>query len=317
MVNRVLSYTSACLGLPIKVLHDVDLVKSLVKSKFVPLRHMQLCLTNKCNLKCSYCVCQDSDRSKELKLGQVKSILWEAKRCGCRALTLTGGGEPLVYEDIEEVVRYSGDIGIKVGLVTNGVLLERLPKDVVWCRISFDSFRDFKTIEYGVNKAVNKFSSIVWSFSYVLTKQIGDLKKIVEFANDRNFSHVRVVDDVLNVSEDIMNEAKMYLKGIDEKVIYQSRVNPIRGYKKCLVSILKPTIAADGKIYPCCAIQCAIKKEKHDFPERYNMGDYKDLHKVVKNQRYFDGSVCDICYYSHYNDLLKIMMEDVAHKEWV
>jgi len=129
---------------------------------------------------------------------------------------------------------------------------------------------------------------------------------------------VRVVSDILNPSDVAIAMAKMKLRGKDYKVVYQARTKPTKGRQKCFISLLKPTIAADGLIYPCCGAQYAIKDRKHDFHELMSMGTMdRDLVDVISKQIYFDGSVCDRCYYDNYNEMLGLLMDEVKHKEWV
>ena len=103
-----------------------------------------------------------------------------------------------------------------------------------------------------------------------------------------------------------MKKAKEQIKGIDQRVIYQDRSYPTKGMKKCLISLLKPIIAADGKVYPCCGIQYAVKNEPLDF--HHNMKG--SLERIHDAQKHFNGELCDICYYSKYNELLNLLMEE-------
>lgn len=321
------SYATSSKQLLLKILKDIELMKSIKDHKRILLRHLHLCLTNKCVLNCKYCVCKDRDKKAELEIGAVRDLLGGVSRQGCKAITLTGGGEPLMYENIQAVIDECLDLGIRVGLVTNGMLLDKMPQSVAWCRISFDSYRKLDdivgdpkekiTLEEKIIEAVKLSPHTAWSFSFVLTEKLGDLKKVVEFANQNNFTHVKVVGDALNPSDEIIERGKEELKGIDDKVIYEPRTKTERGSKKCYVSLLKPTVSADGKIYPCCSFQCAIMNKRGDFPEEHNMGEYWELEKVSYKRKYFDGSVCDRCPYSHYNELLGKLLQDVKDEEFV
>ena len=303
------SYTSAN-GYPIKLLTDIELINSIINSKKILLRHLQLCPTNKCNQKCEFCSCSDRDKNLELSFKEVDKILVTAKKHGCKGITITGGGEPLLHPNIKEIVNRCHELGIKVGLVTNGLLLEKIPYNVAWCRVSFDPSRKLLP---KFKKVILKNPHIDWSFSYVLYKTPHNLKDLVMLANELKVTHVRVVSDILNPSVNMMRMTKRLLKGIDKRVIYQDRSEPTRGTKKCLISLLKPIVGANGKVYPCCGIQYAVKNEPLDF--HHDMG--KDLEKIQNKQKYFNGSLCNVCYYNQYNEVLNLLMDDVEHKEWV
>lgn len=310
------NYTSADIDLPIKVLHDTELVTSIVKDNYIPLRHLQLCLTNRCQLNCRYCSCRDRDKGVEMPLIDAATKLREAVDLGCRGVTITGGGEPLLYPHINEVIRAAESIKIKVGLATNGLALGNLYVSPDWCRVSFDSRRKYKALAYELRKAVKRHPIADWAVSFVAYEGLGELKKIVKFANSNKFTHIRIVADILNPDDALINEAKRLLKGIDQLVIYQYRSNPTHGNDKCLISLIKPTVAADGTIFPCCGAQYAIGTDAdRDFPMSMSMG--KDLKTLIQRQQYFDGSRCGRCYYENYNKLLGYLMQGVEHKEFI
>ena len=313
---RANSYTSASIALPVKILQDGVLMEQIVNEKIVPLRHLQLCITNKCNLSCQYCSCGSRDKNIEMPFVDAIRLLDEAKMYGCKAVTVTGGGEPLMHPDASDILNACLGRQMKVGLVTNGLLLERLDAQVDWCRISFDSHRTFRPLALILNRVMKKQMKIDWAFSYVAYKDdnYNELKKLVNYANHHDFTHVRVVGDILHPSDEIINACKRALKGIDKRVIYQPRTNPTAGRLNCRISLLKPTVAADGTIYPCCGAQYAIK-DKGDFPKSMSMG--KNLGEIIDKQQFFDGSMCEVCYYDSYNSLLDLLMSEVKHGEFV
>jgi len=317
------SYSSADIDIPVKLLHDRELVDGILEHKRILLRHLQLSVTNKCNLTCTYCSCRDKDKSLVLSLERILYILQQAKQVGCRAITITGGGEPLLHPDINDIIKECKRLDISVGLVTNGIAISKLEEGVRWCRISFDSDRSFSS-KYikGIEAAIEKFPDTDWAFSFVATNEgrknnFGDLKKVVQFANAKDFTHIRVVADILHPNKKIIKHTRRILREIDEKVVYQDRAKPTRGQKKCWISLLKPVIGTDGKIYPCCGVQYAIKNTKNDFISRMSMGDGENLENINQQQECFNGSVCDICYYQGYNRLLSLLLQDLEHKEWV
>ena len=58
-------------------------------------------LTQRCNLRCDYCFGQYYTQSEELPLEQSKDLLSQFYALGVRRLGL-GGGEPLLYKDIDQ-----------------------------------------------------------------------------------------------------------------------------------------------------------------------------------------------------------------------
>jgi len=85
-----------------------------------------IALTYRCPCRCVHCCVSASERHKqsELETWQVKSVIDQAKRLGVLQITFTGG-EPLLREDIAELVRYAHDAGLLTRINTSGILLDR------------------------------------------------------------------------------------------------------------------------------------------------------------------------------------------------
>jgi MoaA/NifB/PqqE/SkfB family radical SAM enzyme len=81
-------------------------------------------ITQRCNLRCSYCFGQYYSEIDELTFTQASRILSELYALGARRLAL-GGGEPLLYEDIDELIKFAIKLGFDVGLNSNGILVSQ------------------------------------------------------------------------------------------------------------------------------------------------------------------------------------------------
>jgi cyclic pyranopterin phosphate synthase len=93
-----------------------------------PPRSVRLSLTDRCDLACIYCRPAKSDTYLEehLDLDGWKTMVRGLVAAGVRRVRLTGG-EPLLYRDIVEVIRFLGDLGLDdLALTTNATRLERL-----------------------------------------------------------------------------------------------------------------------------------------------------------------------------------------------
>jgi MoaA/NifB/PqqE/SkfB family radical SAM enzyme len=82
-------------------------------------------VTNRCNLRCSYCNTPFLD-PRDLPLDQVKMLFRRLRGMGVIRLGLLGG-EPLVRKDIGQMLAMGKDLGFYVSLNTNLVLYERMP----------------------------------------------------------------------------------------------------------------------------------------------------------------------------------------------
>jgi cyclic pyranopterin phosphate synthase len=91
---------------------------------------LRISVTDRCNLRCTYCMPLDVEfksREELLSFEEIARVARVAARLGIRSLRLTGG-EPLLRRDLDELVRQLVAIpGIdEVAATTNGLLLAEL-----------------------------------------------------------------------------------------------------------------------------------------------------------------------------------------------
>ncbi len=92
MENRIASYTAASV-FPAKILVNPELMQEITEDKRIPCTHLQLNVTNKCNLNCPFCSCSARDKRLELSYDKIMEIMSKAKKIGCNAVTITGDAE--------------------------------------------------------------------------------------------------------------------------------------------------------------------------------------------------------------------------------
>ncbi|MDD4941269.1 MAG: radical SAM protein, partial [Candidatus Omnitrophica bacterium] len=81
-------------------------------------------ITDRCNLRCAMCSqWRTSHNEREMSADQWKRFIDELASMRVRVLTITGG-EPLLRDDLTEIIRYAKGRGIPVHLCTNGTLID-------------------------------------------------------------------------------------------------------------------------------------------------------------------------------------------------
>ncbi len=159
---------------------------------------MEVNLTNRCNLRCRWCICKTSRSLAEIKTEPLLTWLAEAKGAGLKAVTWSGGGEPTIHPDFISIVRSTTRIGIEQGLMTNGI--DKSILDVCnhfkWVRFSVDTLNP---IQYSKDKGSPSLHVVLdnikkvrsWSDCRIgincnvsddLTT--GEAIKLIEFANE-------------------------------------------------------------------------------------------------------------------------------------
>lgn len=125
--------------------------------------HVQLIISDYCNQYCNFCAYRTKGYSSSELFGEkdlggevnrnpkrmippekIWEIISDCKEMGVKAIQLTGGGEPTVHPNFDEVCAGVFEAGIDLAVVTNGLLirpktrrLELLARSC-WTRISVD-----------------------------------------------------------------------------------------------------------------------------------------------------------------------------------
>ena len=101
--------------------------------------YLRISLTEKCNLRCTYCMpsegVQLSPRQHLMNADEVYEIAKVFVANGVNKIRLTGG-EPLVRKDFKEILKRLSTLNTTLSITTNGILVDRF-------------IEDFKT--YGLN----------------------------------------------------------------------------------------------------------------------------------------------------------------------
>ena len=104
-----------------------------------------LAITHRCNLKCRFCHVTET-RFAELDTVRTKRVIDRLDHMGVAVISISGGGEPLLRQDFDEIINYAAAKGLYVKLTSNGTMprakYERLLKSgVEEIGISLDGVR--------------------------------------------------------------------------------------------------------------------------------------------------------------------------------
>lgn len=97
--------------------------------------YLRISVTDKCNLRCSYCMPPEGvpplEHADLLSFEEIVAVVREAVKLGFRKIRLTGG-EPLVRKGIVDLVRMIKAVdGVEyLGMTTNGILLDRFAAEL-------------------------------------------------------------------------------------------------------------------------------------------------------------------------------------------
>ncbi|HSV50072.1 MAG TPA: radical SAM protein [Candidatus Acidoferrales bacterium] len=170
-------------------------------------RHVPLVMsynvTRECNMKCSHCYINATDKKldNELSTQEAKAVIDQIYQVSSPLLILSGG-EPLMRNDIFELIEYGSKKGLKIGLGSNGYLIDdavaKKLKDagIATVSISLDSnipaqHDEFRGVSGAWEKAVNACKA--------LRKQ-GVLVQVNTTLTHDNYDQI---DDIMTLAESI------------------------------------------------------------------------------------------------------------------
>lgn len=87
---------------------------------------LQIELSLDCNLRCIYCY-RDSGEAlrNELKIAEILHVIEQAHELGAEEVVIVGGGEPLLYNKIFDVLDFLHHNSQRITLFTNGTLINK------------------------------------------------------------------------------------------------------------------------------------------------------------------------------------------------
>ena len=172
------------------------------KAKFVPLV-LSWNVTRQCNLKCPHCYINATDKKpiNELTTEEAKNLIDQICEVS-RPLLILSGGEPLLRSDIYELIRYGASKGLKMGLGSNGSLIDdatakELKKaGIETVSISLDSHipeqhDEFRGVKGSWEKAVNAIKAL---------RKNGVLVQVNTTLTQQNYDQI---DDIMSLAESI------------------------------------------------------------------------------------------------------------------
>ncbi|WBW96324.1 radical SAM/SPASM domain-containing protein [Oceanirhabdus sp. W0125-5] len=303
---------------------------TIKNTKAIKLNTVYLHLTQRCNLNCSYCYNKHNlnGNKGELTLEQWKDTIDKLRNNGVQNYILTGG-EPLLRDEIIDIVKYIKRFDSNVALLTNGTLLHKnsdLLQFVDKVTVSLDSIDD--KINDANRSNSNKYNLInnlkvvapeyrhKFTVRSVLTnKNLDKIDEIKAFVEENlNMNHITALFSPNSPEEvALIPDYSAYLSKIRG-----SELNEFSsGVINCGACFNELAVDANGDLYPC---QALIKDDlkignilSPDWLEALKTSkvtcDFidRDVHKIEKckdcDYKYICGGGCRAIAYNVYGDL--------------
>jgi radical SAM protein with 4Fe4S-binding SPASM domain len=154
-------------------------------------------ITSKCNLNCDFC--SQKLLQKDMDLEFAKKQLRIFKKLGIVFINYTGG-EPLLYKNLYELLKYGYELGFKQIIVTNGLLLDKnmyIIKYIISLGVSLHGNKEihnkltnvdsFKRITNNLSKISNNIKVNINCTAEKLNMNYETFKFLAEYCKNNSF----------------------------------------------------------------------------------------------------------------------------------
>lgn len=146
-----------------------------------------------CNLNCSYCDTKYALKPKTGKLMSIDEIIKEVEKYNCKNITLTGG-EPLIHQNVNELIDTLVNKGFKVNIETNGSI--PIDKYLNRCLVTMDYKLPSSNMEKYMN--LDNLEKLTENDCLKFVTEESDLDKIEEIIKNYNLKCFIYISPVFN-----------------------------------------------------------------------------------------------------------------------
>lgn len=276
-----------------KIIWHPEKLQSFLKEEVVAPIYVRFKPTNRCNHRCFYCSYEPDfgdirrvSRKDEIPREKLMEIVSDFKNIGVKAVTYSGGGEPLVHPNISEVLEKTLDYGIDLSMITNGQKLNGKNAELLgqgkWVRISSDSYtaklfsetrRVPEDLFYELKNNIQNFArtkspKCVLGINFVVQeKNAPHVYDSIKFFRELGVNNVKVTPE--HIPKGFIEYHAPFKDSVIEQVAkarldfpefgihdtyeadFKLTESNKRTYSKCYVMQTIPTIGADSVVYFC------------------------------------------------------------------
>lgn len=329
-----------------KILKHLDRVNTWLEGENPFPITVELDMTNICNHRCPECVGSyfQQRNGESLSLPRAAGIIEQLAEAKVRGLIFTGGGEPLCHPATGRIVKRAYDLGLDIGFITNGSLIDQEMAEILvtrckWIRVSLDAhcpeiFKKvhgvarFGNVLNGIRLLVETKGTATIGVGY-LTDEDTDLYDAAVFCKRLGVDYIQFRP----LQEHAWGTFGYRQAGVAEqiprcldlstekyKVLYSKHKYDCmddkdygRHYGKCYGQQFATVIGADGCMYLCCHFRgydryCFGNLKTHSFRYIWN----SERRKEVINNIDFKDCV-PLCRCNTFNQTLWNSKQPIEH----
>ena len=300
-----------------------------------------------CNNKCKHCFFGTNTKYAPIIIPKEKimALFDELKELGVKGIEFTGGGEPLTHPNCVEIISYAIECGFNVGIVTNGLLLEKIEEIIdklTFVRVSLDAGTS-ETYKYvhGVDtfdKVISNLKNIISKYGgnkigigyLILPYNVKDIVCAAELVKviGARFIQYRPASLTYEVKAEVWHEAHEEVKKAKKYVsdtfqvfdagIKWKHVVSDRHYSKCMTSSIVGVIKANGDI-PLCVLK--RNEEECIIGNFIKDGGFNKVWFSQKHEKLISSIELNTCRkpckHDSYNVMYEAVKDDYLHRDFI
>ena len=261
-------------------------------------------ITNICNLKCKFC--PETNRTKEfMKVEKFEEII-EKIHNYTNLVCLHVKGEPLVHNQLEDILKILEKYNLKANITTNGTLIkEKLEviknsKAIRQINFSLHSLTQNEALKGQYLKDI--FESVEQLDNTIISYRLWNLQDIKE--NNINTNIINSIENYYNIENLKQQLIQNEFLELDEKVFINQDIEftwPDKNKEKiiekgrCLALKEQIAILVDGTVVPCCLDNNGDIQLGNIFEE--TMEDILNKPKSIEIKTNFENNIisCEFC----------------------
>ena len=295
----------------------IDVIKRLKEGYGTPVS-IQIAPTSRCNLSCSFCSNINRTKHEDIDFEKLVDLIVRLRECGLKTVEYTGGGDPTLYEGINELMTFCTLLGIKQGMITNGVVIrekidqQRLDR-LTWLRISMNCLDYINDVDIPKIKGTLGFS-YVWNEKTTLST----IEKLKAYVFKYSPAYVRIVpncqatDEQQDENNRVLGET---IAKLGRPFFYQAKT--FQKPDKCYWGYLKPFVNSDGYVFRCSSVVLNYDAGRK-FHESYKWCDIETLVSKYKEKIVpFNPVNCNHCVFSAQNNMLDSILNPTGMEDFI